>query len=105
MTRTVSGTDADGNDTFATGSVEYSGLPVWPNSGGSYTNSREATGDRDQVITGINVLFPYGADVAAIDRVTVYGLDYEVDGDPARYHNPFTGTKAGILVTLKRVTG
>lgn len=60
---------------------------------------------RDTVNTQPTVYAPSGADVTALDRVIVRGREWQVDGDPAEYVNPFTGWAAGLVIKLKAVTG
>lgn len=54
---------------------------------------------------------PFDADVLAKDLVTVPAGqpidsgDYEVDGQPQRYRNPFTGWEAGTALRVVRVSG
>ena len=89
------GNDVPGPDTETT----YTGCAVWPRV------SSEDVQARDQVIYGLYVLFPAGADVLATDRVRVRGQVYQVDGEPGVFHSPLTGTLIGPQVSLTRVTG
>lgn len=60
---------------------------------------------RNPVVTSPTVFAPAGTAVSARDRVTVRGLLYQVDGDPAVWHNPYTGSDPGVAITLERVGG
>lgn len=50
---------------------------------------------------------PYVADVTSDDELLVPGdsTPWEVDGDIARWQNPFTGTQFGCIVELTRQRG
>jgi len=89
------GNDVPRSDT----ETDYPGCAVWPRV------SSEDVQARDQVIEGLYVLFPVGADVLSTDRVRVRGETYLVDGDPGIYRSPLTGTKIGPQVSLTKVTG
>lgn len=89
------GNEVPGEDTETT----YQGCAVWPRV------SSEDVQARDQVIDGLYVVFPTGADVVATDRVRVRGDVYLVDGEPGGYRSPLTGTALGPQVALTRVTG
>lgn len=91
--------DAYGNDQWSTTQTPLTGCAVWP------TGSVERQQGQDVVTTGLTALLPAGTVVAATDKVTVAGLDYEVDGDPARFTDPFSNFDPGVEVRLKRVTG
>jgi hypothetical protein len=62
---------------------------------------------RDVVITSPRVFIPSESTVpvSSRDRVTVRGVLYEVDGDPAVWVNPFTGWNPGRAVPLERAAG
>lgn len=94
-TRDPYGNDVPGPDT----ATDYEGCAVWPRI------SSEDVQARDQVIEGLYVLFPTGADVLSTDRVRVFGTVYLVDGDPGLYRSPLTGTTLGPQVALTKVTG
>ncbi|WP_310962147.1 hypothetical protein [Nocardioides terrisoli] len=96
-TRSVLDQDADGNDVLYDVDTVLSGVPVWP-AGGT-----ELVQGQDTLISGLFALLPAGTDVSGIDSVTVYGDEYEVDGEPGRFTNPFTGTDPGVQVHLTRV--
>jgi hypothetical protein len=42
---------------------------------------------------------------SARDRVTIRGKVFLVDGDPAVWVNPYTGSTPGVVVNLERVGG
>jgi hypothetical protein len=89
------GNDVPGDDT----ETDYGSCAVWPRV------SSEDVQARDQIIDGLYVLFPVGADVLATDRVRVRGEVYLVDGEPGVYRSPLTGTRLGPQVALTRITG
>jgi hypothetical protein len=104
-TRTDTGTrDADGNKVYEWTDVESPGWVSWPRgkslaSGGT----TEYTYGGDVVITGVVAVAPAGTDVTAIDAVTLRGIRYEIEGDPADYTmSPLTGRGAGIQLNLTR---
>lgn len=103
-TRSVTGQDADGNDIPGDTTTTLENVPVWP-SDGNGTSGNEQTQGRDTVIQGYSALLPPGTVVSAVDKVTVYGKDFEVNGLPGFFRSPFTGTDPGIVVNLTRVTG
>ena len=60
---------------------------------------------RNPVTTAPRVFAPAGTVVTARSRVTVRGKVYLVDGDPAEWRNPYTGSIPGTVVTLEAVDG
>lgn len=60
---------------------------------------------RNPVTSSPRVFAPAGTVVTARSRVTVRGQLYLVDGDPAVWVNPYTGSAPGVSVTLERVDG
>lgn len=98
-TRGVTGTDADGNDVYGDTPTTLTNVPVWPRS------ATELVQGQDTLITGLSALLPAGTSVAGVDKVTVYGDDYDIDGEPGVFRSPFTNLDPGVLVNLTRVTG
>ena len=93
--------DKYGNDVRAPVGTLIPGVVIWPEAGTS-----EVEGDRDTVTSGLMMLLPVGVDVTATDKFIVGTKDYQVHGEPADYEfSPFTGSRAGHLVRLRRVTG
>jgi hypothetical protein len=99
LARTVSGTDADGNDVYSTASSTLTGCILWPRM------STETVQGQDQVIAGLMLLVPPGVTVKATDRVQVGADVYEVDGQAGSWVSPFTGWAPGNEVALVKVTG
>lgn len=60
---------------------------------------------RNSVVSGFTLYVPTGSDIKAADRMQVRGTIYDVDGDVADWHNPFTGWAAGMVVQTKKVAG
>ena len=108
ITRTVSGRDADGNDVFSETQTVVNGCVFWPRlsaRGSATANSGEFLNGADRIIYGLAGLVPPGTVVKATDRVIARGELYEVDGEPALWQSPLTGTQGGTEVNLTRVTG
>lgn len=61
----------------------------------------EVSGRQDQVVRVMTVRAPGCPDVRARDRLTVGGLDWDVDGAPQRYTEGIRHT----VIKLKRVEG
>lgn len=92
--------DAYGNDVpGAATETDVAGCAVWPR-----TSDEDVQG-RMQVTQGLNVVAPYGTDVRPQDQARVGGVLYDVDGDPGDWRSPLTGTRAGVQISLTRVTG
>ena len=69
-------------------------------------DSPETPGDnRDGIIIGFTVYAPEGADVTATDRLRVRGDDYDVDGEPAVWVNPWTSVEEGVEIRTRVVNG
>lgn len=60
---------------------------------------------RSPVIHGFNVYDTFDSPVTDKDEITVRGIRCKVDGEIARWRNPFTGQVKGSVITLKRVDG
>lgn len=60
---------------------------------------------RNSVVSGYTLYMRTGVDITHADRVRVRGVVLEVDGDVADWRNPYTGTRAGIVVQTKVVNG
>lgn len=97
--RTVNGEDGDGNDAYDDDPRTLANVPVWP------TGSTEDAQGKESLTDGLTALLPAGTAVTALDRVTVAGVAYEVNGNPTVHRSVLTGLEPGVLVTLTRVTG
>lgn len=94
-------TDAYGNPTDAWGTEQpIPGCAFDP--GGSQEPFQAG---RDAVVSSPRVFLPSGTVVTAQDRFTINGLTFTVQGDPAAWRNPFTGTDFPVEVVLERVSG
>lgn len=60
---------------------------------------------RSKVVYGFIVYDTFDSPVTDRDEMTVRGRRCSVDGEIARWRNPFTGEKKGSVITLKRVDG
>lgn len=91
--------DQFGNDVYTTTQTDITGCVVWPR------GSSEVPQGQDTVTSGLTVLLPPATAVEAVDAVIVHGDRYEIDGEPAIYHSPFTGRDPGVEINLTRITG
>lgn len=61
---------------------------------------------REGVVTALTLYAPHGSDIQADDRVeTPADGVLHVEGPTRRWQSPFTGWKAGLTATLRRVDG
>ena len=60
---------------------------------------------RHGVIVGLTLYAPPGTVILPTDRITIGGNDYQVEGEPGVWKNPFSGSTPGIEVALKRAEG
>jgi hypothetical protein len=102
--RTRAGVDTDGNDAWTVTLAPLAGVPVWPGGEGSGTTGSELEQARNTVLTGISFLLPYATDLTAVDAVDVYGVRYEIQGEPARFRHPRTGMRF-LMVRASRAEG
>lgn len=91
--------DGDGNDI-----PSFTDIPV---DKGAFDpgGSTELVQGQDIVSAQPRWFPPAGVVVAPVDQVTIRGVRYEVDGQPADFLNPFTGWHPGMVVNLKAVSG
>ena len=77
-------------------------LSVQPN-----TQNETTDETRTAVVTGWRVLSAPGtdADIRAEDRIEWDGLTFEVEGEIARWPDPFDGTTHHIEFVMRRATG
>lgn len=77
-------------------------LSIQPN-----TQSEATDETRTSVVTGMRVLSAPGTDpdVTAVDRIEFNGLTYEVDGEVARWPDPFSGGAHHVEFVMRRATG
>jgi hypothetical protein len=108
IARTASGQDSDGNDAFTESQTVVTQCIFWPRlsaRGSATANSGEYLQGGDRVIYGLSGLVPPGTVIDETDRVIARGELYEVDGKPALWLSPLTGTQGGTEVNLTRITG
>lgn len=68
--------------------------------------SEELTANgRAGVIVGWTLFAPYDTDLVFTDQVKVDGVLYQIEGEPGRWRNPFTGWEPGLQAALTRVEG
>lgn len=96
----VTGTDARGNDI-----VTFTGTPLGPCAWVPGAEAEAAVGT-EQVTAGAVLYAPPGTCPSPLDQVQRASGDvYEITGDPDASRSPFTGTRAPVKISLKRVTG
>lgn len=66
--------------------------------------TREDHVGRDAVLTNPTVYAPFGSDIKPADRLIVRDVTFDVDGQPADWQG-MSGWEAGMVLSLKRVTG
>lgn len=102
----VSGVDEYGNDVLDDVELRVPGCAIWP-SDSNGAGGNEDTNARDLVISGYTVLCREGTDVRATDRVKLpndTGI-YEVVGRPGVWRNPLSGSRSGVQISVRLVTG
>lgn len=76
---------------------------------GAFTAPRESSEitnrGRAGVIVGLTLFAPYDTDLAFTDQIEVDGTLYDIEGEPGRWRNPFSGREAGLQVALVRSSG
>lgn len=92
----------EGNDPVAstTTSTDIAGCGIAPR----YSSESIEKG-RNGVIIGFTIFAPYGSDIFFTDRIKIDGVVYLIDGDPANWSNPFTGSTPGMEIAVKRAVG
>lgn len=63
------------------------------------------TDRRETAVNTVTLYCPDGADIEFGDRILLPGTDtvYALEGQPERWHSPWTGWNPGVVVTLKGV--
>lgn len=96
--RTMTGQNADGNDTFNEASTTYPGVAVYPR------ESTELVQGQTTNVIGLVAVFKPAIAVSPTDQVTARGKRYEIDADPGQFDSALTGTNLTQL-NLRRVEG
>ena len=65
----------------------------------------EVGNNRSMIVNGFEVYDTYDTPVGPHDELTVRGIRCKVDGEIARWRNPFTGRQFGAVITVRRVDG
>ncbi|GGX63224.1 hypothetical protein [Streptomyces hiroshimensis] len=65
----------------------------------------ETVGGQDIVTDHLVIYAPAESDVRPTDRLRVRGDVFSVHGPVQDFRSPLTGTRAGVQVTARRVTG
>ena len=100
VTVTVTGQDAYGKDILSKVETPIPGCSVWPATTGS-----EVTQGQDIVTDLLVCLFPPGTVIGATDKVKTLGRTYEVTGNSFDWASPLSGSRIGVQVNLKAVSG
>lgn len=82
---------------------EIEGAFVAPRSSAAFGDIEDR--GREGVTQGLTLFAPATTDIAHTDQVEVDGVLYDIDGDVARWVNPFTGWQPGVTVALVRAAG
>ena len=100
---TQTGVDRYGNPTTTDAELDIDGAFFAP----EQKSSEPVEVGRSAVIVEPTLYFPgLWPDLTERDRVRVRSHEYEVDGVPADWRNPWgTSALGGLVVTLKRVEG
>ena len=48
---------------------------------------------------------PYDTDLTYTDQIEVDGVLYDIEGEPGRWRNPYSGWEAGLQAALVRASG
>jgi hypothetical protein len=100
MKRTITGRDAYGIDIYSTSIPQVlNNVPVWP------AGSSELMQGQDVLTDLLVAVVPHGLGVSPTDQMIVFGRTYEVTGSPFDWVSPLTGTRVGVQINLKVVTG
>lgn len=60
---------------------------------------------RNGVVIDFTVFVPAGSDILFTDRIEIAGLVYNIDGIPAEWIQPMTGTVFPTEISLQRAVG
>ena len=71
-----------------------------PGQGSEITNRGRAG-----VIVGLMLFAPYDTDLTYTDQIEVDGVLYDIEGEPGRWRNPYSGWEAGLQAALVRASG
>ncbi len=99
-TRTPGADDRYGNPTYTWADAAVDGCAVAPRS-----SAEPAQVGRSAVITGLTVYLPTGTEIGPHDRLVIRGTEYEIEGEPGDWRNPYSGRRPGIEVAVRRVEG
>lgn len=66
------------------------------------TTDEPLAAGRAPVYVGVRVHGPVDMDITPQDRVRIDGVVYEVDGEVARWHSPFTGSSLGTVNLVRK---
>lgn len=81
--------------------LEIDGCGIAPRANGDLEDTARAG-----AVIGFTLYGPPDADIGYKDRVRRANGDlFEVDGEPGRWVNPFTGYRHGVTAALRRVEG
>lgn len=86
--------------TSTTTSTDIVGCAVAPSG-----STEPAALGRNGLVVDLTVFVPAGSDILFTDRIKIAGVVYSIDGDPADWSNPFTGTVFPTELALQRAVG
>lgn len=82
------------------GPIERTNCAVAPR-----VEAEEIGNNRSMIVNGFDVYDTFDSPVGPHDELTVRGVRCVVDGEIARWRNPFTGDSPGCVITVRRVEG
>jgi hypothetical protein len=97
--RTISGQDANGNDTYTEKTLQVSNVVFVP------AGASEILTFADQTNTIEQFYLPWGTDVGAYDAIIFQGIEYEIQGTPSLWVSPFSARPSPIRVTAVKISG
>jgi hypothetical protein len=99
VTRTLSGTDDYGNDTYTSTQFDVSPCSVQP------ATTSENPIMTEELVDDITVYAPTGTPVDYLSAVIWNGNTYEVNGRPNTWQSPFSGRLGPVQIQAHRQTG
>lgn len=99
--RLSDGEDANGEPIVSWGEdIERPKCAVAP-----HVDTEEINDTRTMIVSGYDIYDTYDTPVGPEDEITVRGHRCKVDGEIARWVDPFAGRQSGSVIAVKRVEG